>query len=72
MKSKYEIVVRFDDSNSDVVTSRTYFGVLDKYDAAGTGHRNGTSSISVSCSPETLEEIKRDLGDIRVISTIRL
>ncbi len=69
---KYEIVVSFDDSNSDVVTSRTYFGILDKYDAVGTGHSNGTSSIFISCSSEILKEIKRDLGDIRVISTRRL
>ena len=66
----YEIFVDFDDETADVVKSRTYFQVLKKYDATGFGHgKTKTSTILISSEkPLNLEELSRDLGNIKIFS----
>jgi hypothetical protein len=61
-----DVRVAFDDECADVVTHKTYFKALDKYNAFGTGHSNGTSTMSFLSKPD-LTKLKRDLGDIKIL-----
>lgn len=69
---RYEIIVDFDDSTADVVTSRTYYSVLEKYNAWGIGHeKTKTSSMFIkSEKPLDLEALANDLArdDIKILS----
>jgi len=66
----YEILVDFDNETADVVTLKTYFQALEKYDATGIGHKKTkTSSIFISSKkPLNLEELSKDLGNIKIFS----
>jgi len=66
----YEVRVGFDDRTADVVASKAYFYVLDKYDALGIGHeKTRTSTMFISSEkPITLEGLAGELGDIPVLS----
>lgn len=65
----YAIDVGFDD-DTDVVTSRKYYRILDKYGALGIGHEK-TQTSTMFISPEkplNLEQLASDLGDIPILS----
>jgi hypothetical protein len=66
----YEITVDFYDEDSDVGKARRYSQILNKYDARGIGHeRTRTSSMFISSEkPLNLEQLAKDLGDIKILS----
>ncbi len=65
-----EVLVAFDDECADVVTSRRYFDMLDKYDALGIGHSDGTSSMFLA-DKKDLTCLKRGLGDIKILDVYK-
>ncbi len=68
-RNYYEIAVDFDDEVASVGDSKTYFSVLDKYDALGIGHdRSGTSTMLISSEQSlNIDELAEDLEDIKIL-----
>jgi len=65
-----EVIVGYDDANSDVLTTRRYFDFLGKYNILGIGHnKNGTSSIFLPDGFD-LKRLPEELGDIPILEII--
>ena len=61
-----EIIVQYDDR--DVSRSSAYFGCLNKYDAVGMGHSDGTCSMFMSVRNFDRKRLTTDLGDIQIVA----
>lgn len=64
----YKVTVKFDDLDQDTIAHNIYFNALQKYDALGVGHDNGTSTMFILSDRLDRKKLVKDLGDLEIIS----